>query len=195
MINFDPFFDRFLVILNHSIITMLYFKKKLLINLWVVLCIFFVTLIGCQRTNPDGREDVSGKITLNGVPITATSANIVFDPLETSDQTAGGVSTILQNGTFFLTGVNAIKPGKYRIRFSANISYDSITLQPATPQTDIVNFYNVSLLPDEFTTEKSTLTFEVMKGKMNVFNYDIVTDYKPNTKPTGRAARKMKNPL
>ncbi|MDR2705994.1 MAG: hypothetical protein LBC02_09475 [Planctomycetaceae bacterium] len=151
-------------------------------------------MVGCQHTNPDGREDVSGKITLNGVPITATSANIVFDPLET-DPMAGGVGTILRDGAFHLTGANAIKPGRYRIRFSANISYDSTTLQPATPQTDIVNFYNVSLLPDEFTTEKSTLTFEVMKGKKNVFNYDIVTDYKPDTKPTGRAARKIKNPL
>jgi hypothetical protein len=193
--SFDLFFDGYLMILNHSIITMLYFKKKLLINLLVVLFLCVVMLTSCQHINPDGREDVSGRIVLNGVPITATSANIVFDPLETNDQTAGGVGTILQNGTFFLTGVNAIKPGKYRIRFSANISYDSTTLQPATPQTDIVNFYNVSLLPDEFTTEKSMLTFEVMKGKKNVFNYDIVTDYKPNTKPTGRAARKMKNPL
>jgi hypothetical protein len=174
---------------------MLHFKKKLLINLVVTFCICCILLTSCQHTNPDGREDVSGRIMLNGVPIKATSINIVFEPLETDDKTAGGVGTISRDGTFLLTGANALKPGKYRVRFSANVSYDSTTRQPATPQTDIVNFYNVSLLPDEFTTEKSTVTFEVIKGKKNVFNHDIVTDYKPNTNPTNRAARKGKPPL
>ncbi|MDR2756844.1 MAG: hypothetical protein LBC20_14185 [Planctomycetaceae bacterium] len=174
---------------------MLHFKKKLIVNLWVVLCVCCVLLISCQHINPDGREDVSGRITLNGTPIKATSANIIFDPLETDDKTAGGVGMISRDGTFLLTGANAVKSGKYRVRFSANISYDSTTQQPATSQTDIVNFYNVSLLPDELTTEKSMLTFEVIKGKKNIFNYDIVTNYKPNTKPTGRAARKGKPPL
>jgi hypothetical protein len=174
---------------------MLHFKKKLLVNVEVVLCICCVLLMSCQHTNPDGRENVSGTITLNGTPINATSANITFEPLETDDKASGGVGTISQDGTFLLTGVNAVKPGKYRVRLSANVSYDSTTRQPATSQTDIVNFYNVSLLPVEFTTEKSTLTFEVIKGKKNVFNYDIVTDYKPNTTPTDRATRKGKPPL
>jgi hypothetical protein len=174
---------------------MLHFEKKLFIHFWIACCICGVLLTSCRHTNPDGREDVSGKILLNGVPIVATSANILFKPLETEDQTAGGIGTISHKGTFFLTGANAVKPGKYQVCFSANASYDSATSQPATPQTDIVNFYNVSLLPDEFTTEKSTLTFEVVKGQKNVFNYNIITNYKPDTKPTGRAARKGKSPL
>jgi len=139
---------------------------------------------GCNKQqNPDGREDVSGKITLNG-QILKANANIRFVAL--SDDRAAGGGGQVNAGKYHLTGQDAIKPGKYKVRIEAYELYDRKTLAPATGETGDFDFYQVVLVPPEFNVE-STLEFEVVAGKKNVFNYDIVTSYVPDTKPKGNA--------
>jgi len=45
------------------------------------------------------------------------------------------------------------------------------------------------MIPPQFN-DTSTLEFEVAKGKKNVFNYDIKTDYIPDTKSIPKMKKK-----
>ncbi len=153
--------------------------KKFDMQLWKVCLLIFMVLFvteGCtKKTNPDGREDVSGTITLNGKPLEGGSG-IRFDPVD-GDHTAGGSGQIM-TGKYLLTGQDGVKPGKYIVRIHATAAFDKRTNTYATNETDIGHEYSVKLVPDEFNMG-SKIEFEVLKGKKNVFNYDIVTDFKP----------------
>ncbi|MDR2437829.1 MAG: hypothetical protein LBE12_00470 [Planctomycetaceae bacterium] len=138
-------------------------------------CFVILVLLGCQNTNPDGRENVSGRILLNGQPLQG-SARIVFDPLEGSQQDGG--SGQIMSGNFLLTQQDGVKPGKYCVRIFATITYDKTTNLPATKETRDYNEYTMSIIPPEFNVN-SDLEFEVIKGKKNVYNYNIVTSLKP----------------
>jgi hypothetical protein len=81
-----------------------------------------------------------------------------------------------------MTGQSGLKPGKYRIRFILRKSYWKKTLKPVEEtetNVDRTQVVLVNVLPEEFTTEKSRIEFNVTSGKKNIFNYDIVSDYKP----------------
>ncbi|MEZ6074232.1 MAG: hypothetical protein R3C56_00745 [Pirellulaceae bacterium] len=79
--------------------------------------------------NPDGRENVSGTITLNGEPLTAM-AGIVFSPLEEGSRD-GGQGQITA-GKYALTGADGVKPGKYIVPLTpASIDFDKKTGKPA----------------------------------------------------------------
>ncbi|MDR3199762.1 MAG: hypothetical protein LBU34_17995 [Planctomycetaceae bacterium] len=135
----------------------------------------FLFLSGCQHNNPDGRENVSGRILLNGQPLEG-SARIVFDPLD-GDSRNGGSGQIL-SGNFFLTQQDGVKPGKYCVRIFATVTYDKTTNAPATKETLDYNEYTMDIIPPEFNVD-SSLEFEVIKGKKNIYNYNIETPFKP----------------
>jgi hypothetical protein len=59
--------------------------------------------------------------------------------------------------------------------------YDKITNARRTPETPGANEVVMKVIPDEFNIN-SNIEFEVVKGKKNVFNYDIVTDFQPTAK-------------
>ena len=142
--------------------------------------LFVVALLsaGCKPKNPDGREDVSGKITLNGknIPEYTGVCSIQFDP-QGDDKRAGGNGPIF-DGEYLLTGNDGVKPGKYTVRILYSVSYDGATGQPATVESGDLNQYLVNYLPPEFNSE-SQIEFEVVAKKKNVFDYDIVTDFQP----------------
>jgi hypothetical protein len=58
--------------------------------------------------------------------------------------------------------------------------YDKKTDKPVTAATLIGDTYMVKVIPDDYNAN-SKIEFEVVKGKKNVFNYDIVLppDFKP----------------
>ncbi len=133
-------------------------------------------LNGCSKPkNPDGRENVSGTITLNGAPLTGM-AGIVFSPVEEGSD-AGGMGQI-SNGKYALTGADGVKPGKYIVRISSSIDFDKSTGKPADNTSVFGSEVPVEVVPPEFN-KNSTIEFEVVAGKNNVFNYDIKTDYVP----------------
>ncbi|MGI6402218.1 MAG: hypothetical protein ACOX0A_08960 [Thermoguttaceae bacterium] len=144
-----------------------------------------VVTTGCKPKNPDGRENVSGKITLNGEPFGAKSGifAIRFDPIG-EDKTAGGHAQVRQ-GAYLLTGQDGVKPGKYIVRLTGSATFDRTTNDYADAQTTMENEYQVTLVPPEFNTE-SDIEFEVVAGKKNVFNYDIQTNFSGEEADGGR---------
>ncbi|MDO4587339.1 MAG: hypothetical protein Q4C95_08585 [Planctomycetia bacterium] len=138
-------------------------------------CLILFNLTGCEKKNPDGRENVSGMITLNGEPLQG-SAGIHFDPVD-GDKTAGGHGQIM-TGKYLLTGQDGVKPGKYIVRISALATFDKRTDDYATADTLFEHEYTVTVVPPEFNVG-STIEFEVVKGKKNIFDYDIKTDFQP----------------
>jgi hypothetical protein len=131
---------------------------------------------GCSGPkNPDGRENVSGTITINGAPLTGM-AGIVFSPtVEGSD---GGGQGQINTGKYALTGADGVKPGKYIVRITASIDFDIKTGKPADNTIEFGSEVPVDLVPPEFNKE-SKIEFEVVAGKNNNFDYDIKTDYVP----------------
>lgn len=129
---------------------------------------------GSEPPNPDGRETVTGAITLNGSPLIGT-AGIRFEPV---DGGTGGGSAQINEGSFVASGYDGLMPGKYIVRIVAVANFDKTTGQPADNTVAFGNEVSVQMVPPEFN-EKSTIEFEVVEGGENVFNYDIKTDYKP----------------
>lgn len=141
---------------------------------------FFVCLVslfhfsGCQKPgNPDGRLDVSGKITLNGGPFKGASmCTITFTPVDSSDQETLSTTFNADSGKYLLTMQDALKPGKYKVRLYATAVYDRKTKGPVGPATLDSDVYHIVLIPPKFNKD-STIEFEVVSGKKNVFDYDI----------------------
>ena len=141
-------------------------------------------LSGCNKNkNPDGRLDVNGTITFNGSPISSLGTyTIAFEPID--DPSSGPVSGNInwRTGEYSCTMHDGLKPGKYRVKFVAMAQYEKRTKKPAPPdfeEQDLVKTgYFVSLLPPDFN-ETNVVEFEAVKGKKNVFDYDLKTDYQP----------------
>ncbi|GHT44870.1 hypothetical protein FACS189454_03390 [Planctomycetales bacterium] len=138
----------------------------------------FVVVTGCAPKNPDGRVDVTGTILLNGVPLNG-AGGVVLDPID-GQRGDGGRSPIL-NGKIFFTKRSAPKPGKYTVRIYSVQDFDSVTKKSILVDGKYQvqgTTYLAKVIPDEFNVN-SKIEFEVVKGRRNVFNYNIVTDYKP----------------
>jgi hypothetical protein len=143
--------------------------------IYILFSILFLVFSGCQPDNPDGRENVSGQILLNGQPLEGSS-RIVFDPIEGDSRNGGGGQ--IRSGNFLLTQQDGIKPGKYCVRIFATLTYDKTTNTLATKETLDYNEYTMDIIPPEFNVN-SSLEFEAVKGNKNVYNYDIKTSFKP----------------
>jgi len=165
--------------------------KKLFLRTLILQLIATMALchsIGCQKANPEGRENVSGTITLNGKPIDPKwNASITFVPSDGRDVDDGGGEQIAQ-GRYLLTGIGGVKPGKYKVKLYVTQYYDIKTSEPSTEATGEFDNIHVSMIPNEFN-ENSTLEFEVVQGKKNIFNYDIVTDFVPDVESAIKRAR------
>ncbi|MDR2441555.1 MAG: hypothetical protein LBE12_19510 [Planctomycetaceae bacterium] len=150
-------------------------------HLFLLLTIFVALLFSsCKQGNPYGFEEITGKITYNGQP---TSLMLAFDPLDSNNSQSGGSALTKKDGTFLMTGQSGLKHGKYRVRFILRKSYWKKTMKPVEEtETDVDRTQRVlvNVLPEEFTTEKSKVEFNVTSEKKNIFNYDIISDYKPS---------------
>ncbi|MCL2119006.1 MAG: hypothetical protein FWH27_11325 [Planctomycetaceae bacterium] len=134
-----------------------------------------VCLSGCQRKlhNPDGRMDVSGKITFNGGPFEgAEMCAIAFVPVDEPSLGSSSTTFNSKTGKYLLTFQDGLKPGKYRVSITAQAVYDRKTNKPVTAETLEGQDYRVTLVPPEFN-KNSTIEYEVEKGKKNVFDYDV----------------------
>jgi len=144
-------------------------------NLFYPVLFLVIVTVGCGHTNPDGRVDVSGKLTLNGEPITDGVWSIILKSADNHDDGGGGP---VYGGVFLLTGRNAPKPGKYRVCLTGMRYIDGKTKGPVTAQTNQADIIMLKMLPNEFFTD-SKIEFEVIAKKKNIFNYNIETNFKP----------------
>jgi hypothetical protein len=132
---------------------------------------------GCGgNKNPDGRVDVTGSISLNGKLMTDIAGYVIFDTVS-GEPTDGGSSPILK-GKIRMTGNAAPKPGKYIVRITGLDYYDKRTNARRTAETGEADEMIMQVIPNEFNVN-SNIEFEVIKGKRNIFNYDVITDFKP----------------
>lgn len=153
--------------------------SKISFSIFVLFILFLLFMNGCNKPpNPDGRMDVSGKITFNDGPfIGADMCAIAFTPI---DDPSLGSSSIIFNGNtgkYLLTKQDGLKPGRYKVTITAQAVYDKRTHKPITAETLEGDDYRVRLVPPEFNKE-SKIEFEVVKNKNNVFNYNIKTTLK-----------------
>lgn len=64
---------------------------------------------GCSGSN--GRQEVSGRVTIDGTP--ATMGSITFQPVDTANSQGSGAT--LRNGDFQLAAAKGLLPGKYKV--------------------------------------------------------------------------------
>ena len=125
-------------------------------------------VVGCGPGNPLGRKAVSGKITLNGVPL--KSGNIEFAP-----QAADGVGSgaTITDGVYSIVTDKGLPEGKYTVRiFAAKPrGAESQANLPPGPRTTPAG---VDLIPPEYNT-RSRQVAEVTADGSNEFDFDIVT--------------------
>lgn len=150
-------------------------KKYAIVLGLPLLCL--LVLAGCKAPNPEGREDVTGKITLNGKPL--ENGYIIFQPdaAQSAMQGDGGGGPV-NAGEYHLTGQFGIKPGEYTVVLRQAIDYDAKTGEPATLETSLGDTVPCQMLPAEFN-RASKIRFTVVKGKKNVFDYEINCEVVP----------------
>lgn len=127
--------------------------------------LMFIPLVGCQSSvDTDGRQAVTGEISLNGAPI--QSGSIRFEPV--GGQTASG-STIT-DGKYTIPAEKGLKPGKYRVFINATApdaeqrSAEDLMNNPGPPKKE--------LIPAKYNT-KSDVTVEVTEAGPNQFDFPI----------------------
>lgn len=149
-------------------------SRFLLSLLFIVLSLHFS---GCQKAeNPDGRLDVSGRITLNGGSFKDVDmSSIIFISVDNPEREIHSGRFDSKTGKYLLTRQSGLLPGKYKVRFGASSMYDIKTEKPVTGDTQDGDEYHVQFIPPQFGSE-STIEFEVVAGKKNIFDYDIKGD-------------------
>lgn len=150
-------------------------NARFLLPLLVVVSL--LAFSGCRETkNPEGRLDVSGKITLNGGPFKDVDmSSVIFTSVDDPEREIHAARFDGKTGKYLLTKQNGLLPGKYKVRLGASSMYDIKTGEPATGNTRDGDEYHVQLIPPQYGSE-STLEFEVVDGKKNVFDCDIKGD-------------------
>jgi hypothetical protein len=121
-------------------------------------------LSGCSHDS-EGRQGVSGTVTLDGAPIQTGSIN--FTPTEGQATAGGGV---ISNGKFAIPRDNGLLPGKYRVAVSAPAGSDKpVPVMPgeAPPLAK-------DLVPPEWNTASNQIV-EVKTGRANTFPFEIST--------------------
>jgi hypothetical protein len=76
-------------------------------NYALLLVLTFLLTPGCSRNN--GRQEVSGTVTIDGTPVTMGLVN--FQPVDTAN--AQGSGATLRDGGFQLPAAKGLLPGKY----------------------------------------------------------------------------------
>lgn len=120
--------------------------------------------VGCHKADPLNRQAVSGKITLDGEPL--TSGSIEFSPVDKG--TLSGAT--IDNGIYAIPKEKGLSPGAYIIRISAaNNDAEPIGLPGES------NKIAPELVPAKYNVD-SDLEFTVKADSENTFNLDIKTD-------------------
>lgn len=118
---------------------------------------------GCAKQPTNGRQPVSGKVTLKGAPL--DNGSIQFLPPDASGALSGGV---ISKGEYSISAKQGLPVGKYKVFISAAASGASATEE----MPGDAGLEAEELIPPEFNVN-SDKTVEVAADKENVFNFDI----------------------
>jgi hypothetical protein len=124
---------------------------------------------GCSAG--DGREPVSGSITLKKQPL-PEGGIVQFEPLD-NQKTEG--TAVVNKGKYSIPQTNGLLPGKYRVRVSAGDGKTAVNPvnpdQPPGPGGG-ANIVSKDLVPADWG-RASRQEVTVVAGKANEFNFDI----------------------
>jgi hypothetical protein len=127
------------------------------------------TSVGCG----DGKVRVQGTVTFDGKPV--ERGVISLDPADGKGSNTGGE---IANGRFDLSREAAAAPGKKIVRIRAFRSTGrKIESGPPAPPGTLVDEIE-AFIPARYN-DNSTLTAEIIPGKVNEVNFDLVPSKKP----------------
>lgn len=120
---------------------------------------------GCADADPLGRQPVSGRITIDGAPL--SSGAIMLDPGTEREGTAVGAT--IHDGAFSIEREEGPTPGTYKVRI-----YSSSNVQaPAPPgSSDRKPRPMVERIPARYNT-RTEESFEVQAQAGNRLNLDV----------------------
>jgi len=121
---------------------------------------------GCSK-NTDGRQAISGTVTVDGTPVPAGS--ISFQPTEGQATSSGAM---ISNGKFNIPADDGLLAGKYRIAISAPMPGSEPANAQALPG-DAPPLAKDMIPPDWNTSSKQFV--EVKKTGSNTFPFEIST--------------------
>lgn len=125
---------------------------------------------GCGGYDSQGRLPVTGRVTLNGIPLERGS--IRFEPQDGQQSIVSGAMIV--EGQYTIPGETGLPPGKYLVRIHASDSGRRHSSSSAdAPGPDAFRVSSTELIPPEFNT-KSEQIVEVRTGR-NDFKFDIAS--------------------
>ncbi|MDY0171145.1 MAG: hypothetical protein RBS80_31690 [Thermoguttaceae bacterium] len=117
---------------------------------------------GCFGADPAGRRQISGKVTLDGVPL--DSGSIHFEPLDGAG--GHGSGCVIAGGKYILPATHGLPDGHYRVSISAPEATNqepSMGAEVPPPVERIPEQYNV----------RTQLTAQVTRDGSNTFDFEL----------------------
>ncbi len=139
----------------------------------LVLLFVCALLAGCSDSAP-GRFAISGKVTLNNLPL--KTGIVMFEPLDGQDT---GAVAMLSEGQYAIPRENGLKVGKYRVRVTAGDGKTPVN--PTNPDEPPgpgggpaggANIISKELVPASWNTQ-SKQEVAVKPDGPNAFDFDI----------------------
>jgi hypothetical protein len=84
-------------------------------NAWVLAAILAPLWVGCGSDDGLNRKAISGKVTVNGVPV--PNGSVGFEPLAPGGVNSGAIIT---DGVYSVAAKDGLPPGKYRVTITGN---------------------------------------------------------------------------
>jgi hypothetical protein len=131
---------------------------------WFLAAVCLLAVAGCTKQPTNGRQPVSGKVTLKGAPL--DSGSIQFLAPDTGGALSGGV---ISNGEYSIPARQGLPVGKYKVVISAAAPGAAA---PAEEMPGEAGPEAEERIPPEYNVN-SDITVEVAADKENVFNFDI----------------------
>ena len=140
------------------------------LTLLLVAAVLLGTTFGCGDKDPQNRQALSGRVSMNGDPL---DAGIV----EFSPQGQGSISSgaLIKNGQYAIESSKGLPPGKYLVRLYAAAKSSSSEQAPPGPPGPPVRSSTRPIkgqIPPQYNV-RSTLVVEVVGDGSNVFDFDV----------------------
>ena len=123
--------------------------------------LLLLVAVGCGENDPLNRQEVSGKITLDGELL--ADGTVEFTPV--SNGAPSGAS--IKEGLFTIPGEKGLPPGDYVVRISAASASGATVEVPGES-----NRISAELIPEKYNT-KSELSFHVDDKGSNFLELDL----------------------
>ena len=129
--------------------------------------LLLVAMTGCGSDNPRNRQAISGRVTLDGVPL--DQGTIGFSP---ESQDGIGSGTRIHDGVYSIATAKGLPPGKYIVRINS-IMPDPRNGKGVSSIPGGVNagLPGVERIAPAFNAQ-SSMTIEVVSRQKSEFNFD-----------------------